>query len=358
MVYLDNAATTAPYDFNPLGCIYGNASSQHSKGREAAKALEEARAKIAKCINAEPEEIFFTSGGTESNNMALSLFKDDIEVIRNNMEHPSIINFRGWTRVANNDFSNLEYLIDLRSNFIVTNMLVNNELGIINDIKSLARQVHAMGGIMHTDAVQALGHIRVDVKDLEVDLLSGSSHKFHGPKGVGFLYISKRIQPEICGQLMYGGHQEKGLRPGTYNTLGICQMAYALEKTLETLDEDQQKWKKYNNMIKKFFEDNIHKVEYNGQNAKRVFNIMNISFDGVRGEELQGLLDTNGICVSTGSACSSDTNEPSPTLLAYGLNAKQANSSIRISFSKFTTENDINRFCLTLKDCLALLRGE
>ena len=358
-IYADNAATTKldieafeamkPYLLNE----YGNASQPYSFSRSAKKALKESRQIIAECINAKPEEIYFTSGGTESNNWAIkgisNLFGKS-EIISSEIEHHAILNSLESVKELQctikllhpNDEgiinpSELKRLLTSKT-ILVSVMYANNEIGSIQPIQELAAIAHSNKTLIHTDAVQAVGHIKVDVKSLNVDLLSASAHKFNGPKGIGFLYIKSgtNIAPYAD-----GGSQEFGMRAGTENIASIVGMAIALKKNVLEIDKNTAYVK---DLEKVFFTElnSERKLDYirNGGNNRIPGNI-SLSFRGYDGEALLHRLDLSGICVSTGSACDSVNTNVSHVLSAINLDDEYAKGTIRISLSKDNSVEDV-----------------
>lgn len=343
-IYLDNASTTPICDAAKNAILqhlddFGNPSSTHEFGIQARVLIEDARERIAKCINAEPEEIYFTSGGSEANTWALY----DRISISSNLEHHSIKANSNNAFIDNNGFVKTHHFSHINHRLakyfeLGTCMYVNNEIGTIQPIKEIANIMHGKQMLFHTDAVQAVGHIPIDVKDLNCDMLSASAHKFGGPKGVGFLYIkngTRRIQ------LIYGGKQEQGLRGGTENVLGIIAMAAALEDSVEHMNER-------NTHIKHLRDDMLEKLlqipgsHLNGSLKNRVCSNINIRFDGVSGARLVTLCSMYGIYISSGSACNEGVSEPSHVLTAIGLTKEEALSSIRITIGYTNTYEEID----------------
>ena len=341
MIYLDHAATTPLCEAARKAIIehlddFGNPSSSHELGRQARILIEDARERIAKCINAEPEEIYFTSGGSEANTWVVN----NLVCIASNIEHHSIdadYNFpvEHQTGLAPTNIYN-------RINYWVTEMVscayVNNEIGVLQPIKEIAEAVHDKKMWFHTDAVQALPYIKIDVKDLNCDMLSASGHKFGAPKGVGFLYANERsrIKP-----IINGGHQENGKRPGTENVLGIIAMAAALEDTIEHMEERNQ----YIKILRDKLLDKLLQIDgahINGSLENRAPGNINIRFDGVSGSKLVTLCSLYGVYISAGSACNAGIPEPSHVLKSIGLSDEEALSSVRITLGHHNTEEDVN----------------
>lgn len=343
MIYLDNAATTPLLESVKTDIIYhldifGNPSSIHREGVKAKKLLEEAREKIAICINAKPDEIFFTSGGTESNNLALN----GANLVVSNIEHHSILNNHHLIAKANEsevclsayletilEHALTKHLKKYNAPNICSVMLANNEIGTIQPIKELASVAHKHDYLFHTDAVAACGYMPIDVKNLDVDAMSIAGHKFGAPKGIGALYVKKEVQNEFPA-IFYGGSQEFGHRPGTENVIGAHAMAVALESMLTLYVE-------YNtlfNRMKKYIEDSILDIPnsyINCYDSPRCNHIISARFDGIDAESLVLALDTAGVCVSAKSACSSSDGQVSHVLKAIGLTDGEASSTIRIS---------------------------
>ena len=333
---------------------FANVSQPYSFARSAKKALKEARETIARCINASPNEIFFTSCGTESDNWVIKGCKCS-RIYTSLIEHHAILNAcidvasagkEVFYIPVNNtgmiDFQTLNNLLSEKS--LVSIMMANNEIGTIQPIKQLARIVHDHNSLFHTDAVQAVGHIPVDVRDLDVDFLSASAHKFNGPKGIGFLYIKEGLK---INPLISGGAQENSLRAGTENVASIVAMAIALEENTSQLEDNMTYIQGLENaLIQKLLSLNVvfHK---NGAEVKIPGNV-SLSFNGFSGESLLHRLDLCGICVSTGSACDSRNTQISHVLKAIDLDESFAKGTIRISLDKNNTYEDVNRIAEVL----------
>lgn len=360
MTYLDNAATVPLCKAAKEVIIehldtYGNPSSNYELGRQSRLLIEDARERIARCVNAEPHEIYFTSGGSEANTWALNSHIS----VASNIEHHSIKANSDNIKVGNNGIVNPQSFsfIDHRYSKLFelgSCMMVNNELGIIQPVKEIAAIMHGKGMLFHTDAIQSLPHMIIDVKDINCDMLSASGHKFGGMKGAGFLYIKDgtKISP-----LIHGGRQEMNLRGGTENILGIISMAAALEDTVAHMEERNKHIKKLrDNML-----DHLLKIEgahLNGSLENRVVSNINIRFDGVSGSRLVTLCDLYGICISAGSACNEGTAEPSHVLKAIGLSDEEALSSIRITIGHQNTEEEINTAADIITKLVERIRGE
>lgn len=356
-IYADNAATTKLDKVAFEAMIpwlteeYGNASQPYSFARNPKKALAKARETIAACINAHPEEIFFTSGGTESDNWAIKgsalLNYDRKATITSAIEHHAVLRacasierMRYPVVYVNPDRKGLvspEVLKDIVTDNtnLVSIMLANNEIGTIEPIEELAEIAHLHGALFHTDAVQAVGHIPIDVQKLGVDMLSASAHKFNGPKGIGFLYIKKGAK---IGALIDGGAQEKGTRAGTENVAAIVGMATALEQNCKDLDENQ----KHIEALEYKLLDGLSGLDFirNGSERHLPGNI-SLSFRHTSGEAILHRLDLNGICISTGSACDSVNTQISHVIRAIGVPEDYKKGTIRISLGKNNTEEEI-----------------
>lgn len=376
-VYLDNSATTRlddevlkemiPY----FSDVYGNASSLHAFGREALAAVDKSRETIASLLGANPNEIYFTSGGTESDNWALkgaaqAYGKYGKHIITTAIEHPAMMETCHKLEKDGFDVTyigvNSDGLVDPEEikkavrddTVLVSVMFANNEMGAIQPIGEIGRFCRKEGILFHTDAVQAAGTIKINVKELNIDMLSLSAHKFHGPKGMGLLYLRNGVKIE---KLIAGGHQERGSRAGTTNTPGIVGMAKALEIAVRDMEKNNEHMRK----LRDYFIDRVEKeIPYchlNGGREHRLVNNANFSFDYIEGESILMVLDLNGIAVSSGSACSSGSLEPSHVILATGASMEQAHSSIRFSLGKETTKEEIDYTIETLKAAVEKLRS-
>lgn len=376
-VYLDNSATTRlddevlkemiPY----FSDVYGNASSLHAFGREALAAVDKSRETIASLLGANPNEIYFTSGGTESDNWALkgaaqAYGKYGKHIITTAIEHPAMMETCHKLEKDGFDVTyigvNSDGLVDPEEikkavrddTVLVSVMFANNEMGAIQPIGEIGSFCRKEGILFHTDAVQAAGTIKINVKELNIDMLSLSAHKFHGPKGMGLLYLRNGVKIE---KLIAGGHQERGNRAGTTNTPGIVGMAKALEIAVRDMEKNNEHMRK----LRDYFIDRVEKeIPYchlNGGREYRLVNNANFSFDYIEGESILMVLDLNGIAVSSGSACSSGSLEPSHVILATGASMEQAHSSIRFSLGKETTKEEIDYTIETLKAAVEKLRS-
>ena len=370
MIYVDNAATTKISDsvFEKmlpfLRDQYGNASSQYSLGVKAKRAIEQARKRVATAINAEPIEIIFTSSGSETNSWVLQSLADSyrgesVHIITSSIEHPSILNTCQALEKNNIEVTYLpvdsqgrvssdDVIMALKpATKLVSIMLANNEVGTIQPIKEIGRILRDREIFFHTDAVQAIGHIPVDVRDMQVDLLTASAHKFNGPKGTGVLF--KRSGLNLC-PLVFGGEQEQCLRAGTENVAGIVATGYAIEESVADMLSISEYLRSLVSITIAGVKERITEVRVNGETDQRLPGIINLGFDGISGESLMHLLDIKGICVSTGSACHSGRDEPSHVLLAIGLSEKQAKSAIRISYGRYNTMEDVQTIITVLSD--------
>ena len=346
MIYMDNAATTPLCEAAKQEIIkhldtFGNPSSYHELGRESRVLIENARERIAKCINANPDEIYFTSGGSEANTLALNNRRYSAS---SKFEHHSVVSDWPKISITKDGFIKMHKLNNMLSEWwdipfdSMSCMYVNNELGVMQPIKELSAIAHRYGILLHTDAVQAMPYMHIDVKDLCCDMLSASGHKFGAPKGIGFLYANERsrIKP-----IINGGHQESGKRPGTENVLGILAMAAALEDTVEHMDERNEHIKSLrDSLLGKLLK--IDGAHLNGSLENRVPGNINIRFDGVSGARLVSLCSLYGVYISAGSACGEGIPTPSHVLKAIGLSDDEALSSVRITLGHQNTEEDIS----------------
>ena len=376
--YFDHAATTAVKEevlkeMIPYYCIeYGNASSLYSIGRKSRKILENSREKVARVLNCKPKEIYFTSCGSESDNLAIKGIarkhkNKGKHIITTKIEHPAVLNTckslekDGFTvtylGVDKDGFISLEELKNSirEDTILISIMFANNEIGTIEPIKEIGRIAKEKGVIFHTDCVQAVGNVKIDVKELGTDLLSLSSHKFYGPKGVGAIYINENVEFE---KIQDGGHQEKNKRAGTENIAGIVGLAKAIELADKNLE-------KYNNKLinlRDFYFDeitkNIPNVKINGSKEKRLPGNANVSFKNINGEQLLLELDSLGICASSGSACTSGQSEPSHVLTAIGLNAEYIQGSLRTTFGEENTKEDVEFLIKSIIEITNKIRKE
>lgn len=376
-IYLDNAATTKmseaaikamiPY----MNEIYGNPSSLHSVGQEANEALQNARERIAKLLGCEPKEITFTSGGSEADNQAilsaarLGERKGKKHIISTAFEHHAVLH-----TLENLEKQGFEVtLLDVHENGLVTAeqvgeairddtclvtvMYANNEIGTIQPISEIGEVCREKGVVFHTDAVQAVGHLHINVKEQNIDMLSLSAHKFHGPKGVGVLYVKKGIP---LSTLIEGGAQERGKRAGTENIPAIMGMAAALEEACAKIDENTVKLTALRDKLIAGLSEIPH-AALNGDDTHRLPSNVSFCFEGIEGESLLLLLDDKGICASSGSACTSGSLDPSHVLLAIGRVHDIAHGSLRLSLSEENTEEEIDYTIKAIKEVVEYLRG-
>lgn len=375
-IYLDNNATTRtdeevvkamlPY----LSENYGNPSSIYKIGRENRKAVEEAREKVAKALNCEVNEIYFTSGGSESDNTAIrgiaySYKNKGNHIITSKIEHPAVletckqlekegfeVTYIGVKENGIIDVKELEAAITPATT-LITIMFANNEIGTIQPIKEIGEIAKKNNIIFHTDAVQAVGTIKIDVKELNIAALSLSAHKFYGPKGIGALYVKKGTQ---FNKFIKGGHQERNKRAGTENVAGIVGLGKAIELAYQDLEEHNQKIKELRDYYVEEIAKRIPYIKINGDKEKRLVGNSNISFRFIEGEGLLLNLDLKGICASSGSACTSGSLDPSHVLLAIGLPHEIAHGSLRISVGKYNTKEEIDYVIESLVEIVGRLR--
>ncbi len=377
-VYADNAATTAVSDTAlaaMLPCFqefYGNPSSLHTVGQEAAERLSLARQVFAKRLNCDPGEITFTSGGSEADNQALrsaaaaGAKKNKRHIISTEFEHHAILHT--LEQLSKEGFE-VTLLPIPKSGVIsaeqvrqairpdtclVTVMFANNEIGTIQPISQIGAICRELGVLFHTDAVQAAGHLSIDVRAMNIDLLSLSAHKFHGPKGVGVLYVRRGAVPLI--NVIYGGAQERGKRAGTENIAGIVGAAAAFDEICDHLEENADKV----TVLRDRLIDGLTKIPHsilNGERERRLPGNVNLCFEGIEGESLLLLLDQKGICASSGSACTSGSLDPSHVLLALGLPHEVAHGSLRLSLSEYNTAEEIDHILAVTPGIVEYLRN-
>lgn len=380
-VYLDNNATTPIHPqvkkaMQEVMDIFGNPSSLHGFGRHARKLVEEARDMVASFIGASPDEIVFTGSGSEANNTVLSMFacrskqcphKEAREIITTSIEHPCIletskclqdkgmsVSYLGADCLGKVNIEQLKKIIKEKGTGLVSVMMANNEIGTIQDIKEIAKIAHQHGALFHSDAVQAVGKIPVNVQELGVDFLTLSAHKIYGPKGIGALYVKKGIC--FC-PLIYGGHQERGRRAGTENTLGIVGLAKAIQMRAQEMEEEERRLLDLKTKLKDGIEAKIPNVRFNGHPFECLPGTLNLSFDGAEGEAILLYLDLEGIAVSTGSACASGSLDPSHVLLATGTELERAHGSIRMSLGRENTMKDVEYVLNVLPKVIKKIRG-
>lgn len=375
VVYLDNNATSAvapevreallPY----LGDLYGNASSMHSFGGQVAHAVSEARERVAELLGANPEEIIFTSCGSESDNTAIwSATQSQPEkrhIVTTRVEHPAILNVaQYWERQgyrvttlgvdAQGRLDLDEYANALTNDTaLVSIMFANNEVGNVYPIAKMAEMAKAKGILFHTDAVQAVGKEKIDLKTMPIDMLSLSGHKLHAPKGIGVLYVRKtmRFRP-----FLRGGHQERGRRAGTENVPYIVGLGMAAKLASDHMNDERTRVASLRDKLEKGLTAAIPDTKINGDIQSRLPNTTNISFKNVEGEAILLMLDRLGICASSGSACTSGSLEPSHVLRAMGVPFNYAHGSIRFSLSRYTTEDEIDYVIKNMPDVIKTLR--
>ncbi|MGN0459632.1 MAG: cysteine desulfurase NifS [Ruminococcus sp.] len=376
LVYADNAATTKISDSALKAMMplfkedYGNPSSLHSIGQKAKEYLENARADIAECINAEPSTIYFTSGGSEADNQALRSAaymgkkKGKTHIISSKFEHHAILHTlnalekEGFTVTLLDVYSNgIVKPEDVRNAItdetcLVTIMTANNEIGTIQPIKEIGAICREKGVLFHTDAVQAAGHIPLDVEDMNVDMLSISGHKFHGPKGVGALYVRKGI---LLTNIIFGGAQERKKRAGTENVPAIVGMATALKDAVANMDKTSEYVTHLRDKMIAGLKD-IPKSRINGDLQHHLPGTLNMCFEGIEGEGILLWLDQKGIEASSGSACTSGSLDPSHVLLAIGVPVEIAHGSLRLSISEYNTEEEIDHIIKTVPQVVSYLR--
>ncbi len=377
MIYADNAATTdiSRRAIDEMVKIMtecgGNPSSLYAFGQKAKDALEDARERIAACLGADPREITFTSGGSEADNQAIitaaaiGARKGRKHIISTAFEHHAVLHTLKQLEdegfkitllpVHENGIVRLDELVEAIDDetCLVTVMFANNEIGTVQPIKEIGEICREKGVLFHTDAVQAVGHIEVNVSEQNIDMLSLSAHKFHGPKGIGVLYAKRGIALK---PLINGGAQERGKRAGTENVAAVCAMATALEDAVNALPEYTKKV----TAIREKLIEGISKIPYselNGDRTSRVPGTVNFCFEGIEGESLLLMLDDKGICASSGSACTSGSLDPSHVLLAIGRPHEVAHGSLRLSFDVDLSEEDADYIIKTVGEVVAHLRG-
>lgn len=376
LIYMDNAATTAVKPevldvmVNSLKEEYGNPSSIYGLGQNSKATIETARAQVAKALNADPREIFFTAGGSESDNWAIKGVADAYKdkgnhIITTKIEHHAVLHTTQYLEKKGYDVTYLNVdedgLIDLKEledsitdkTILISIMFANNEIGTIEPIKEIAEIAKKHGVIFHTDAVQAVGNVEIDVKDLGIDLLSLSGHKLHAPKGIGALYVRRGVK---LTNLIHGGGQEKSKRAGTENIAGIVGLGKAIELATIDIPGYTEKVTKLRDYLIEQIEKSIPEVKLNGSRTKRLPGNVNVSFKYIEGEGLLLFLDMAGIAASSGSACTSGSLDPSHVLLAIGLPHEIAHGSLRLTINDETTVEDIDYVVNELVDIVKRLR--
>lgn len=377
MIYLDNAATTSVSEevfeaMKPYFCDqYSNPSAVYSFAGQSMKAVDEARARIAELIGAQPNEIYFTAGGSESDNWAIKAAaeanaKKGKHIITSTIEHHAVLHTCQYLEkqgfevtYVNVDEYGVVKLDELKAairpdTILITIMAANNEIGTIQPLKEIGEIAKEHDILFHTDAVQAYGHIPLNVDELHIDMLSASGHKFHGPKGIGFLYIRKGVR---VGSFIHGGAQERSRRAGTLNTPGIVGVGAAAAQAARTLDENLKKETQLRDYLIRRVLEEIPYSRLNGDPVKRLPGNANFCFRFIEGESLLILLDQKGICASSGSACTSGSLDPSHVLLAIGLPHEIAHGSLRLTLSEDTTKEDIDFTVDELKKIVERLRS-
>lgn len=376
VIYVDNAGTTAMSRQSKKAMLkflddeYGNASSLHSLGQRAKEYLSEAREMVAKAINAFPDEIYFTSGGSESDNMAIlsaahrAKAKGKNHIITSAIEHHAVLHTLDKLKDEGFEVTYLPVykdgivkLSDLKKAIkdttgLVAIMYANNEIGTIQPVEKIGKLCREKNIIFFSDAVQAVGHIPVDVKKDNIDMLSLSGHKFHGPKGVGALYVRRGVSVD---PLIMGGAQEKNRRAGTENVAGIYSMAVALTEAVKNMDKNMAAEKQLRDKLIAELSKIPHS-KLNGSLEHRLPNNFNMCFEGIEGESLLLLLDDHGICASSGSACTSGSLDPSHVLLAIGLPHEVAHGSLRLTVSPYNTNSEIDKICKLVPEIVEYLR--
>ena len=376
-VYADNAATTAasqvaidamlPY----LNKVYGNPSSLHSVGQEAKEALDAARATVAECLGCEPREIIFTSGGSEADNQAIisaarfGARKGKKHIISTAFEHHAVLHTLAklekegfevtYLDVKNNHNVSAQQVKDAirPDTCLVTTMYANNEIGSVLPIAEIGAICKEAGVPFHTDAVQAVGHLKINVKEQNIDMLSLSAHKFHGPKGVGALYV-RRGFPLV--NVIEGGAQERGKRAGTENLPGICGMAAAMKDACDHIDENMPRVAAMRDRLIEGLSKIPHSA-VNGDLVNRLPGNVSFCFEGIEGESLLLLLDANGVCASSGSACTSGSLDPSHVLLAIGRVHDVAHGSLRLSLCEYNTDEEVDHILKVVPEVVQYLRN-
>ncbi|MCU0577529.1 MAG: aminotransferase class V-fold PLP-dependent enzyme [Desulfobacterota bacterium] len=381
-VYFDNNATTPMHPevkkaiTNALD-VFGNPSSLHAYGRHARMLVEGARESVASFIGARPDELLFVGSGSEGNNTILSILNSQCrmceyntcsgkELVTTRIEHPCVletskclaergvrVTYLDVDKDGKVDLDQLKGSISPRTG-LVSIMMANNEIGTIQDVRAISRIVHERGALLHTDAVQAVGKVPVDVTDLGVDFLTLSAHKIYGPKGIGAVYVRKNAP--FC-PLIRGGHQERGRRAGTENTIGIVALGKAVELRSVEMADEEKRLRRMKETLRKGIAEKIPDIHFVGHPTDSLPGTLNVSFEGAEGEAILLYLDLAGIAVSTGSACASGSLDPSHVILATGLPVECAHGSIRISMGRENTFDDVDYMLSVLPDVIARIRG-
>lgn len=377
LIYLDNAATTQVYpevfeEMKPYFTeYYGNPSSVYQFAQESKNKVERAREEIAEMLNAKPEEIYFTGGGSESDNWALvataeTYAKKGKHIITSKIEHHAILHTCEYLESRGYEVTYLDVdengLIDLEQlkksiredTILISIMSANNEIGTVQPIAEIGKIAKEHEIFFHTDAVQAFGHIPIDVEEMQIDMLSASGHKIHGPKGIGFLYIRKNVR---IGAFIHGGSQERGKRAGTHNVPGIVGLAAAAKIAKENLESNIEYETKLRDYAISRIENEIPFAVLSGHRTKRLPNNIHFCFRFIEGESMLILLDQAGICGSSGSACTSGSLDPSHVLLAIGRPHEIAHGSLRLTLSEKNTKEEIDKVVDELKKIIERLRS-
>lgn len=377
MIYLDNAATTktAPEVVEAMlpyfTEYYGNASSIYKLGSESKQATIKARETIAKTLGAEPSEIYFTAGGSESDNWALKATFEAYRskgnhIITSKIEHHAILHTCEYLEKNGAEVTYLDVdengVVDLEQlkkairpeTILISIMYANNEIGTVQPIKEIGEIAAEHGILFHTDAVQAYGQLPIDVNDLHIDMLSASGHKLNGPKGIGFLYINKKVKIR---SFVHGGQQERGRRAGTENVPGIVGLAAAAERAFRIMEDKTKKEIELRDYFISRIQKEIPYAKLNGHPSKRLPNNINFSFEFIEGESMLIMLDMKGICGSSGSACTSGSLDPSHVLLAIGLPHEKAHGSLRLTLSEENTKEEMDLVADELKKIVDRLRS-
>lgn len=377
LIYMDNAATTAvkPEVFEKMKPYfmenYSNPSSVYSFAGEAKKAVDDARDIIAGALNAKAAEIYFTGGGSEADNWAIKATAEAYKnkgkhIITSAIEHHAVLHTCGWLErhgyevtylpVDENGTVSPEKVEEAirPDTILISIMFANNEIGTIEPIKEIGEIAEKHGVLFHTDAVQAYGHVPIDVQEMHIDMLSASGHKFHGPKGIGFMYMRNGLK---LGSFIHGGAQERSRRAGTHNVPGIVGMGEAARIAMEQLEANAAKETEVRDYLIARVEKEIPYIKVNGHRENRLPNNINICFRFIEGESLLIMLDQKGICASSGSACTSGSLDPSHVLLAIGLPHEIAHGSLRLTISEDTTKEDADFVVDNLKSIVERLRS-
>ena len=377
LIYMDNAATTAvkPEVFEKMKPYfmenYSNPSSVYSFAGEAKKAVDDARDIIAGALNAKAAEIYFTGGGSEADNWAIKATAEAYKnkgkhIITSAIEHHAVLHTCGWLErhgyevtylpVDENGTVSPEKVEEAirPDTILISIMFANNEIGTIEPIKEIGKIAEKHGVLFHTDAVQAFGHVPIDVQEMHIDMLSASGHKFHGPKGIGFMYMRNGLK---LGSFIHGGAQERSRRAGTHNVPGIVGMGEAARIAMEQLEANAVKETEVRDYLIARVEKEIPYIKVNGHRENRLPNNINICFRFIEGESLLIMLDQKGICASSGSACTSGSLDPSHVLLAIGLPHEIAHGSLRLTISEDTTKEDADFVVDNLKSIVERLRS-